>query len=348
MESLEFIPAKTEINYKRLTDASEIIFPRDFKENAIFHYTSIGGLDSILSRKTLWFTNIKYMNDKDEIVAGSNSFIKELTALGVQPKLPGLEDLSDEKQVFVCCFSLNGDSLPMWNYYTKDINSQGYNIEFDSKQLIESILKKNELLDGCDFSFGIVDYSENDDSKYSNFVINDIRSSADFFHAQILQFFVECMQKKKPTAVGEDTLNQLNEKIEKAKREGKPHNFPVYSFCGEECKFVQSIFSDYFPFIKRDCFKQEQEFRIVITVPNELLPKLKGNNQNGIYKFRISNGIMVPYLELNFSPDVIKSLTVSPTIRSDLVERSMQDFWSYCGFDKVNLHVKHSNLPVRF
>lgn len=157
MEALEITPIKTEINYDHLKD-STISFPTDFQENAIFHYTSIGGLDGILSNKTLRFTNIRYMNDKDEISAGIKSLEKKLAALGVQQKSPSLEDLSDEKQVFVCCFSLNGDSLPMWYYYTKDINSQGYNIEFDSKQLVQSILQKNELLDGCDIAFGIVDY----------------------------------------------------------------------------------------------------------------------------------------------------------------------------------------------
>lgn len=27
-------------------------------------------------------------------------------------------------QLVVCCFSLKEDSLPMWNYYTKEINSK--------------------------------------------------------------------------------------------------------------------------------------------------------------------------------------------------------------------------------
>ena len=46
----------------------------------------------------------------------------------------------------------------MWNYYTKEINNQGYNIEFNDKKLVASILHSNSVLDGCDISFGIVDY----------------------------------------------------------------------------------------------------------------------------------------------------------------------------------------------
>lgn len=75
-------------------------------------------------------------------------------------------------QLFACCFSLKEDSLPMWNYYTKEINSQGYNIEFDDKKLVESILRSNPVLDGCSFSFGNVDYSKDNDSEYSHILTN--------------------------------------------------------------------------------------------------------------------------------------------------------------------------------
>ena len=100
-------------------------------------------------------------------------------------------------------------------------------------------------------------------------------------------------------------------------------------------------------FIKRDCFRQEKEFRIVISVPDELLPKLTDKK---VYKFRISNGVLVPYLELKFSKEVVKSLTISPTVKSDLVEQSIQDFIKYSGYniEDFSKFIKHSEIPVRF
>lgn len=58
-------------------------------------------------------------------------------------------------------------------------------------------------------------------------------------------------------------------------------------------------------FIKRDCFNQESEFRIVISVPDELLDKL---SEMGVYKFRAGNGILIPYIELKFSENAVKAL----------------------------------------
>ena len=79
----------------------------------------------------------------------------------------------------------------------------------------------------------------------------------------------------------------------------------------------------------------------------KLLPKLK---ENGLYKFRISNGVLVPYLELAFSEDVVKSVTISPTVQSDLVEQSIQDFMNYCNYKVQDFSefIKHSKVPVRF
>ena len=65
----------------------------------------------------------------------------------------------------------------MWNYYTKEINNQGYNIEFDDKKLVESILRNNPILDGCNFAFGNIDYSKENDSEYSRIVKDAMLSS---------------------------------------------------------------------------------------------------------------------------------------------------------------------------
>lgn len=124
-------------------------------------------------------------------------------------------------------------------------------------------------------------------------------------------------------------------------------DLPIYFYNGEKCNFEKNPPGDYLYFIKQDCFKQEREFRIVITVPDDRLTELK---QKSAYKFRAGNGILIPFLELAFSPDVVKSITISPTVQSDLVELSIQDFLKYCDFEveDYSKFIKHSNVPVRF
>lgn len=124
---MEIVPRETQIDYPRLAD-SKVTFYKKTREKQIFHYTSISGLQGILEHKKLRFTNIKYMNDKDEIFAGLESMLKEGNI--PEEKADKLREAfrSEVLQTFVCCFSLEEDSLPMWNYYTKEINNQGYNI----------------------------------------------------------------------------------------------------------------------------------------------------------------------------------------------------------------------------
>ena len=60
--------------------------------------------------------------------------------------------------------------------------------------------------------------------------------------------------------------------------------------------------------------------------------------------------MLIPYIELAFSEDVVKSVTISPTVQSDLVELSIQDFMKYCEYDIQDFSefIRHSKVPVRF
>lgn len=336
---------KNQIDYERLKN-SKLSFYRSTKAKPIFHYTSIGGLQGIFEKRKLRFTNIKYMNDKDEIVAGVDSLVKLLGMTEEKrDKMRKSSQLSG-KQTFVCCFSLEGDSLPMWNYYTKEINNQGYNIEFDDKTLVESILRENPVLDGCYISFGIVDYSKDDHSEYSQIIAERSANLIGLtLSKQLLAAKDELLGIEKPS--NKDFLEEWEKKIENDKK--KINALPIYFYNGQKCRFAKDSTDDYLCFIKRDCFKQEREFRIVITVPNERLAELKKSKEN-VYQFRISNGILIPFLELKFSLKAVKSMMISPTVQSDLVERSIQDFLKYCEFDVEDYaqFIRHSTVPVRF
>lgn len=126
------------------------------------------------------------MNDKAEIIAGLDSLAKVCNVSEEEREQMRSAFINYGMQTFVCCFSLEDDSLLLWNYYTKEINNQGYNIEFDDKKLIKSILHNNPLLDGCGLSFGVVDYRKDNDSDYCRTFKNTILTSMDLF----LNFFL--------------------------------------------------------------------------------------------------------------------------------------------------------------
>lgn len=341
---MEMLQQGTQIDHSRL-ERFGVKFRKNTKARSIFHYTSIGGLQGILSSKKLRFTNIKYMNDKDEIVAGLDSMVK---AWGVpEEERERLRDafLHHRAQTFICCFSLENDSLPLWNYYTKEINNQGYNIEFDDKKLVESILHSNPILDGCEFAFGEVDYSKDNDSVYSTIIANEVAKRIESSLSNVFLEFAKSNRERNPGLINDFTLSDLEQKAFNSEK--RRNTLPIYFFNGETCSFEKDSSRDYLYFIKRDYFQQEREFRIVITVPDRLLAKMA---EEKVYNFRVSNGVLVPYIELAFAEDVVKSVTISPTVQSDLVELSIQDFMTYCKYNisDYSQFIRHSKVPVRF
>lgn len=209
---MEIIPYETQIDNQKL-NKSKLHFQKNTRARQIFHYTSIGGLEGILKHKTLRFTNIKYMNDKDEIIAGLDCIAKTCNASEEERENLRSAFLSHGMQTFVCCFSLEKDSLPMWNYYTKEINNQGYNIEFDDKKLVESILRNNPALDGCNCSFGIVDYSKDNDSEYSQTITNEILSSMKLILSKLFLVVAEGALSKQSSNIDKLSLKKWEQKI---------------------------------------------------------------------------------------------------------------------------------------
>lgn len=136
------------------------------KSDSLFHYTSLDGLLGIL-RETgpvLWFSQYDSLNDTtegvhilevyqdvcEELLANGkidsvfNQAVHDVKPLTKEVFLSHLKQLKEvekpidithyckvqESQKYICCFSKNQDSLPMWNYYTKGDKYEGYNIGF--------------------------------------------------------------------------------------------------------------------------------------------------------------------------------------------------------------------------
>lgn len=117
----------------------------------LYHYTSANGLMGIIEKGGLkfWFSNANYLNDTSEgkdildlykQTCDQLRNAKEISpdfyqfVYQIEPKQTMLHKVSDrtyeirECDMYMCCFSQQEDSLPMWNYYVKDSKYQGYNI----------------------------------------------------------------------------------------------------------------------------------------------------------------------------------------------------------------------------
>lgn len=124
--------------------------------NPIYHYTSPKGFFNILQagNVNLWFSRYDSLND---VMEGKNIFkiyqavcdqLRESQLINEEfyqaiydLQIPEKEFFSyydessntseikaQEYERYLCCFSKNRDSLPMWNYYSKEGKYEGYNI----------------------------------------------------------------------------------------------------------------------------------------------------------------------------------------------------------------------------
>ena len=127
----------------------------------LYHYTSASALRKILRQEgiVLRFTKYGFVNDKTEgkIITDmyrtacerllcenkiTRDFYISISNLDIQAEKsfyvaqeapsPSLgKVVTDEYDAYICCFSTLSDSLPMWNYYIKDNEGAGYNIEMN-------------------------------------------------------------------------------------------------------------------------------------------------------------------------------------------------------------------------
>lgn len=304
----------------------------------IYHYTSVSGLESILKNKKLWFTNIRYLNDRNEVNVGIEHLARITSNLFSE--MDEGSDYSEfvnndaEKlklqdfQTYICCFSIGKDELSLWNYYTKNVNSHGYNIGFNYKHLIYNLLKKNPELENCTITFGLIDYCINNQIHNKN------------ANPSYIDTMGEGLIKVWESIKNPD-LNINYDELD--------NNIKVLRYDGPNRIFRTCHLPELVYFLKRDYFYAEKEFRIVICVPNDTIEKFI-NEQQAKYKFRNQNGVLTPYLELDFDASSIIGITSAPTNNGELLDKSIIDFCKACSIniDDLPEGISHSNIPLRF
>jgi len=119
----------------------------------IYHYTSSEATKNILENRELRFVDRYYLNDYSEGRYSIELTLKHLNELIKNKKQNKefykiiKEELEDRKKnlqnnhfyVYQCSFSINKDSLPLWNYYARDNSIKGYNLKFRADKLKKSV-----------------------------------------------------------------------------------------------------------------------------------------------------------------------------------------------------------------
>ena len=200
---------------------------------------------------------------------------------------------------FVASFSKESDSLPMWNYYSKNHKYEGFAIGLSHRPYM-SVMSGSTIPDNIRVEVVPVVY---DDQVQKMMVASFIKDILD----------------------GDESDDISN-----------------------SCAWIQFFLGRWSSVFKAHEFKHENEVRIIVDIPYSI--------RNGArcyeypMKFRYSNGLLIPYVDLHIQKRMLESVTVGP-INCDekgKIEQAtvLKDF--LCSRGCWNSRTDYSKANVRF
>lgn len=118
----------------------------------LYHYTTAAGALAILQSAELWATDVRFMNDSDEMTHAIRVMLSDACDLPCRAESAAalkqiLTALSDSRDgFFAACLSANGDLLSQWRGYADD--GLGYAIGLRTEALLRNVrgTQRNGLL----------------------------------------------------------------------------------------------------------------------------------------------------------------------------------------------------------
>ncbi len=213
-------------------------------KTTIYHYTNQKGLLGIVDTKTIWATNIHYLNDAAEF-----SYALKLARYVLQENKENLKKKIEKEiitaienslftiekiSICVCSFSEKGDLLSQWRGYCP--HGGGFSIGFKYSNLKDAIKRENFILAPCVY-----------DSKKQIDIINELIAKIVFMY----------LYEKEQYPLIPEFKNKLKD------------------------IFIND-FVRYAPIIKHPSFSEEKEWRLISPIVSSKHPKLKYREGNSL------------------------------------------------------------------
>ena len=287
--------------------------------NTLYHYTSIDKLFKILEKAqkfddtiTMWASHTAFMNDPSE-------FDYLFQAIRGQQSIEMQEWMNKERHTqnllytepFLCCFSENDNSLPMWNTYGQ--RGKGVAVGFEYRVLQDSISELNKgqkkdeqwKLEQCKYI--APNYIE--DSKEIN---------------ELEDMFDELKKR-------DDEFNTDKTELYEKARNGQ---WETYKSKMEEIIAERVI-------TKHKAYDYEKEWRLYKVLNR--VPLITGT-PIGECQHREDKGLKVPYLEIEIPIQAIQEIVVGPTAHYDRACASLEFILNSKGLRKI-VPVIPSDIP---
>lgn len=308
-------------------------FPKDQKKyGIIYHYTSCDSLIHIMGNDRLCFraSRVECMNDKEEALDAIRIY-KEcceelLAAKEISKKYYDfLENITITKKMPVLYRKDNNSDDEVPTTFGEICECDRYIICFSEEQ--DSLSMWNYYSNGTAYEGVNIGFSKADLEEYTHC------GSDHGYSIKLLKVLYDDLQKKTLVkSLIEDvyTLFKLRDVVMSR-------------------KYIESCINDWSLCFKNPAFEHERECRLVYCVPKEI----KGTDESIKHfdvKYRVKNGIFIPYIEEDIPKDAVHKLTLGPLIGDDKQEiqkQIIEDFLVDRGYDSC-IEVNNSIIPIRY
>lgn len=290
--------------------------------NVLFHYTSATGLIGILKSKSIWLTDLRYMNDGSELEYAEKLIGDCIAAKQAAPDLTDIQasflsriaivinPFKGRSSIYSASFCENGNLLSQWRSYRG--HSGGYAMGFDFFHTLRTMNRPCAL-------------------RRITYDVNRQRS------------LVNDLVDKFLNSVGKATSGHKLQDVSRPFWEYVTHRYSELA--------VEFLFC-----FKHPDFHEEKEWRLV----NPSLHQSAIERHVDPLNFREYQGNIVPYHIVSFEEAVkaasndlsgiafpVREIVIGPTINSDLNEQSLAALMlSTC--KDMEPTIKKSEIPLRW
>lgn len=312
------------------------IFCTDSYSGGFYHYTSPEGLKGILSSRTLFFTDCQFLNDYNERININDDLEEFWWKNGKYYDEKFMTLLNDirineyEDYGFSHMESDEVDGMPstLTRYFVLSTS-----FEKDSLNMWK-YYAKNGSYDG--YCIRLEKYALSDEWDY----------------------------RKTGVAVSDGKVLYYSDEKQEAIRNAVDKLYDIWCEYKVCLSLNQKIIDDYKSwisvaslFFKNECFFGEYEYRFIAAVPVNKLRYLtydRNGSAQKMYDFRLSNGVLTPYIKMPFNLFMkdecwdIRSIGISPALNNTQKELGLKMFLQSLDYDLAKCDIYHSNIPLRY
>jgi len=298
-------------NYRKLQGSSDPKLGDD--ERIVWHYTSWDALQGMVQKKKLWATHVMYLNDKREMRHGIDLFKKMLedTKHGGAKQVLERMDVLHGNSAFAFSTTESFDDLSQWRGYARAQTPVAIGF---------GVAALRRLGAAYGFSFEPCVYG---DSKEP---LNNL--------------FAELESEHDSMAKAESSIDEADSSAPDARRSiRRSYNRLVTTG-------VPILMRSISPLMKDSAFKDEAEFRLVLTGGFPVNPKLEVD-------FRIRGDLVIPFVKVPtgvpggkmIEDGLFRGILIGPSVSADLIVASTSN---YLRLNDVDALVAESTIPYRW